>query len=179
MATYKPHHALELSQRVQPAAQDTIAEASRHLRDYVALSGSTTAFLETRARARIGVEVISQRVVRNATLGELLIRHSRLYVGIPENAILIADAEVLLERLDADQRSLALAGTEGLGRLLDPDERDLLRKRDVELECIAAPLALGVSSPFALARSFDLLLSGVVCARMREVVCDESLARLG
>lgn len=154
-------------------------DVSGHLADYLALPGSTTYFLEQRAGRRIGVEVLEQRTEHESPRGAVLHRRSRLYLDAPENALLIADAEVLLDRLAPAQRARALDGSEGLGRLLDPDNRGRLHKRDLEIVWLPAPILLRVKARWAVARRFDLLIEGEPCARIREILSHESLARLG
>lgn len=151
----------------------------RRLADYVALSGSTTHFLERIAGRPVSVQVLEQRALQDTNRGEVLYRRSRLYLDAPSNALLIADVEVLLDRLTADERLRALRGHEGLGRLLDPNNRGRLRKRDLEQIWLPAPPLLCVGDTRALARSFELLIDDLPCAWIREIVSPASLARLG
>lgn len=153
-------------------------EPSR-LGEYLALSGSTTYFLERHAGRRVGVEVLAQRMEHDQARGNVLHRASRLYLDMPRNALLIADAEVFLDRLSTSLRDSMLDGHEGLGRLLDPHNRGHLRKRDLDVTWVVAPPLLCVASTRAVARSFELLMEGEACARIREIVNEESLARLG
>ena len=155
------------------------APGSRRLSNYLALSGSTTHFFECLAGRRIGVQVLEQRALQDLDRGEVLYRRSRLYLDAPSNVLLIADVEVLLDRLARDERRRALRGEEGLGRLLDPDNRGRLRKRDLERAWLPAPPLLCVGDARALARSFELLMDEEPCAWIREIVSEGSLARLG
>ncbi len=162
-------------------AADTLMAAPElsRLSDYLALSGSTTYFLERHAGRSVGVEVLNQYVEPDPERGDILHRRSRLYLDRPGNALLIADVEVFLDRLATDQRRSVLDGREGLGRLLDPHNRGHLRKRDIEVVWVAAPPLLCVADTRALARSFELLMEGETCARIREILNEASLARLG
>jgi chorismate-pyruvate lyase len=151
----------------------------RRLEDYLALTGSTTHFLERLAGRRVNVQVFEQRALQDPNRGEVLYRRSRLYLDAPSNALLIADVEILLDRLAPEERLRTLRGQEGLGRLLDPDNRGRLRKRDLERNWLPAPPLLCVGDTRALARSFELLMDDLPCAWIREIVSEASLARLG
>jgi chorismate-pyruvate lyase len=151
----------------------------RRLSDYLALSGSTTYFFERLAGRRVSVQVLEQRAQQDPHRGEVLHRRSRLYLDAPSNALLIADVEVLLDRLAPDERLRVLRGHEGLGRLLDPDNRGRLRKRDLEQVWLPTPPLLCVGDTRALARTFELLIDDLSCAWIREIVSPASLARLG
>ncbi len=176
----EPHCAPDTGSEYASARADVSGhDVSGHLADYLALPGSTTYFLEQRAGRRIGVEVLQQRTEHEPSRGAVLHRRSRLYLDAPDNALLIADAEVLLDRLAPMQRARALDGSEGLGRLLDPDNRGRLHKRDLEIVWLPAPILLRVGAGWAVARRFDLLMEGEPCARIREILSRESLARLG
>jgi chorismate-pyruvate lyase len=175
-----PAHALHGQVDANGVADARLAtpEPSR-LGDYLALSGSTTYFLERHAGRRVGVEVLAQRIEYDQARGNVLHRASRLYLDMPRNALLLADVEVFLDRLSTSQRDSMLDGHEGLGRLLDPHNHGHLRKRDLEVAWVPAPPLLCVAGTHALARLFELLMEGEACARIREIVNEESLARLG
>jgi chorismate-pyruvate lyase len=150
---------------------------SGRLAEYLALHGSTTFFLQTVSGHPVEVDVVRQSIESHPERGEILRRHSRLYVRHARNIILVAEASISLSRLAADQRQRLIERTEGIGKLLDPDNLGLLEKRDIETLRVPAPPGLQTTSDWAISRYFALAFNGVHCGEIRETLNEESLER--
>ncbi|SDZ01442.1 chorismate lyase [Lysobacter sp. yr284] len=150
---------------------------SQRLADYLALQGSTTFFLQTFCGHPVEVEVLHQCVQAHPGRGDVLHRHSRLYVQHARNIILVAESQIALSRLDPGQRRKLIDGTHGIGKLLDPGNRGLLEKGDIEVSRVPAPRSLQTASDWAVSRYFALKLNGERCGEIREILNNESLER--
>ena len=147
------------------------------LAEYLALRGSTTFFLQTVSGHPVEVEVLHQTIEAHPERGEILRRHSRLYVRHVRNIILVAESSISLSRLDANLRRGLIERSEGIGKLLDPDNHGLLEKRDIETLRVPAPSGLQTTSDWAISRYFALTFNGVQFGEIRETLNDESLER--
>ncbi len=150
---------------------------SGRLAEYLALRGSTTFFLQTFSGHPVEVEVLHQTIEADPHQGEILRRHSRLYVRHVRNIILVAESSISLSRLDANLRRGLIERSEGIGKLLDPDNHGLLEKRDIETLRVPAPAGLQTVSDWAISRYFALTFNGVQFGEIRETLNDESLER--
>jgi hypothetical protein len=150
---------------------------SERLAEYLALRGSTTFFLQSVSGATVGVEVLHQHVENSQAKGDILHRLSRLHVRGAHNIVLVAESAVQLRFLDALQRQKLIGREEGIGKLLDPDNRGLIEKIDIDVKRIQAPTDLRTDLDWAVSRHFALNYNGIVCAEIREVVNNESLGR--
>lgn len=150
---------------------------SKRLAEYLALQGSTTFFLQTVSGHPVEVEVLHQSIEAHPHRGDILRRHSRLYVRHARNIILVAESEIVLSRLDPDHRQKLIERTEGIGKLLDPGNLGLLEKRDIEVVRVPAPLSLQTASDWAVSRYFSLTLNGEHWGEIRETLNNESLER--
>ncbi len=150
---------------------------SERLTDYLALQGSTTFFLQAVSGAAVEVEVLHQHVENRPDTGDILRRLSRLYVRHARNIILVAESTVALSFLDARQQRILIDRKEGIGKLLDPGNRGLLEKIDIQTVRVQAPPSLGTDLDWAVSRHFALKFKGVHCAEIREIVNNESLER--
>ncbi|GAB6417388.1 hypothetical protein bcgnr5379_61500 [Bacillus cereus] len=164
------------------ASADTLlstdeAAPSKRLADYLALQGSTTFFLQTISGHPVEVEVLQQSIETHPHRGDILHRHSRLYVRHPRNIILVAESEIALSRLDPEQREKLIERIEGIGKLLDPGNLGLLEKRDIEVARVPAPHTLQTASDWAVSRYFSMTINGVHYGEIREILNNESLER--
>ena len=164
------------------ASADTLlstdeAAPSKRLADYLALQGSTTFFLQTISGHPVEVEVLQQSIETHPHRGDILHRHSRLYVRHPRNIILVAESEIALSRLDPEQREKLIERIEGIGTLLDPGNLGLLEKRDIEVARVPAPHTLQTASDWAVSRYFSMTINGVHYGEIREILNNESLER--
>jgi chorismate-pyruvate lyase len=150
---------------------------SERLAEYLALQGSTTFFLQAVSGTAVEVEVLHQFVEKHPEKGEILRRHSRLYVGDERNVILVAESAVRLSFLDACQQQKLIGCEEGIGKLLDPGNRGLLEKNDIQVLRVHAPSSLRTRLDWAISRHFALKYRGVDCAEIREILNNESLER--
>lgn len=155
----------------------TEASLSKRLAEYLALRGSTTFFLQTFLIDPVEVDVLHQSIAPHPDLGDVLYRRSRLYVRDIRNIILVAESAITLSFLDEAQRRRLIERAEGIGKLLDPGNRDLLQKRDIEVRRIPAPRSLQTTSEWAISRRFVLNFNGTDCGEIREILNNESLER--
>lgn len=155
----------------------TEAVFSERLTEYLALQGSTTFFLQAVSGMAVEVDVLHQHVEKHPCKGDILRRLSRLYVRHARNIILVAESAVQLCFLDAGQRKSLVACEQGIGKLLDPGNRGLLEKQDIETIRVHAPDILQTDLDWAISRHFALKFRGVDCAEIREIVNNESLER--
>jgi chorismate-pyruvate lyase len=173
------HHAFRAADRISPETQGHLSEIapSERLAEYMALQGSTTFFLETISGMPVEVEVLHQSIETHPDDGDILRRHSRLYVRHVQNIILVAESTIRLALLDPAQRGKLLGRKEGIGKMLDPRNRGLLEKSDIEIICVDAPPSLETQSKWAIARYFALRFNGVQYGEIREILNNESLER--
>ena len=150
---------------------------SKRLIEYLALQGSTTFFLQAVSGMAVEVEVLHQYVEKLPDKGDILRRLSRLYVRHARNIILVAESAVELSFLDARQQQTLIARKEGIGKVLDPGNRGLLKKNDIETLHVRAPPSLHTNLDWAISRHFGLKFKGIHCAEIRELVNNESLER--
>lgn len=155
----------------------TETDFSERLTEYLAMQGSTTFFLQAIAGMTVEVEVLHQYVENLPDKGDILRRFSRLYVRHARNIILVAESAVRLSFLDTRQQQKLIDGEEGIGKLLDPGNRGLLEKNDIETMRVHAPSSLRTELSWAISRHFALKFKGVHCAEIREIVNNESLGR--
>jgi len=153
------------------------AAPSKRLADYLALQGSTTFFLQSVSGHPVEVEVLQQSIEADPRQGDVLRRHSRLYVRHARNIILVAESQIVLSRLDPDHRQKLIERSEGIGKLLDPGNRGLLEKRDIEVARVPAPHSLQTASNWAVSRYFSLSFNGQPYGEIREILNNESLER--
>lgn len=165
------------AEATKPPGFLTEAVFSERLTEYLALQGSTTFFLQAVSGAAIEVEVLHQHVESHPDKGDILRRLSRLYVRHTRNIILVAESAVQLSFLDARQQQSLIACKEGIGKLLDPGNRGLLEKSDIETMRVHAPTILQTELDWAISRHFALKFNGIDCAEIREIVNNESLER--
>lgn len=168
------------SSLVGPSLVDPgLAEAapSKRLAEYLALQGSTTFFLQAVCGHPVEVEVLHQSIETHPDLGDILRRHSRLYVRHARNIVLVAKSEIALSRLDPNQRQKLIERSEGIGKLLDPGNLGLLEKNDIEVSRVPAPRSLQTASDWAVSRYFSLKFNGERCGEIREILNNESLER--
>jgi chorismate-pyruvate lyase len=162
---------------LKPTGFLTEAGFSERLTEYLALQGSTTFFLQAVSGMTVEVEVLHQYVEKRPDKTDVLHRFSRLYVRHARNIILVAESAVLLSFLDTRQQQKLIEGREAIGKLLDPENRGLLEKDDIETICVHAPPSLDTDLNWAISRHFALKFKGIHCAEIREIVNNESLDR--
>lgn len=151
---------------------------SEPVRALLALQGSTTYFLESRADAPIEVDVLDQTRAVDRDGRDVLHRVSRLYLHTPTRALVVAEADIYLDGLAPALRDALCARSTGIGKLLDPDNRGLIGKLDLGADVVVAPAALQTRCTWALRRHYRLRFADAVCADIRETFNDESLERL-
>lgn len=162
-----------------PKSSNFVSETafSERLTEYLALQGSTTFFLQAVSGMTVEVEVLHQYVEKFPDKGDILRRISRLSVRHARNIILVAESAIQLSFLDARQQQTLIARKEGIGKLLDPGNRGLLKKNDIETLRVHAPPSLHTNLDWAISRHFALKFKDVHCAEIRELVNNESLER--
>jgi chorismate-pyruvate lyase len=150
---------------------------SQRLIEYLALRGSTTFFLQAVSGSHVHVEVLNQFVEHRSDKGDILYRHSRLYAGQPCNIVLVAQSAIQLSLLTSSQKQSLIDCEEGIGKLLDPDNRGWLEKNDIHTLRVDAPRSLQTRLDWAISRHFELKFRGMHCGEIRETLNNESLER--
>lgn len=156
--------------------------SSERLTQYMALTGSTTYFLESLGAARVRVAVLEQHTHSNRQGQQWLQRLSVLYTGqaqqLPHNILLLARCRLQLEHFSAAQQDALLNSDTAIGKLLDPHQEGLIQKHNLQTSWQSTPAALATDYPWAYCRHYQLLFRGQVVADIEEVLNHESLGRL-
>lgn len=151
--------------------------AAAALTDYLALTGSTTRFLEKLSGHPVTASVHLQTTLSR---GKLIERVSTLHVG--ESGPILA-AKCLLNLSDMTEHEIArlTSSNDPIGGiLLDTNAADL-RREDLSLQRVERhPLAhyLSVDATAYHVKSFELWQADRFIGDLEEVVCAESFARI-
>ncbi|WP_086933449.1 chorismate pyruvate-lyase family protein [Agarilytica rhodophyticola] len=151
--------------------------ASNILQKYLKLDGSTTYFLQALSSKEVRVEVLQQVINIKGQNRKTLKRTSILYFEETKNILVVAKSSIFLENFTKQQQQKLIEKSEGIGKILDPNNIGLIKKQDISTSYIEAPKTIKTNDKTAICRRFILLYKEKPCAEISEIVNNESLAR--